>query len=157
MDFFIQNWPLMLLALVSGGMLFAPTLRGGVGGAAIGAAEAVRLINREKGILVDVCEPAEFAQGHPVGARNVPLDSLDGHQGLPSNKSLPVILTCATGSRSSRAAALLRKAGYEKVVTLSGGLRAWRDANLPVETGAESKRGDDKPARDNAKHKGDRR
>ena len=71
MEFFVQNWPLVLLALVSGGMLLAPTLRGGAGASSIGAAEAVRLINREKGILIDVGEPAEYAQGHPAGARNV--------------------------------------------------------------------------------------
>jgi rhodanese-related sulfurtransferase len=157
MDFLIQNWPLLLLAIVSGGMLAAPMLRGGVGGGAVGAAEAVRLINREKGVLVDVCEPAEFAQGHPAGARNVPLGSLDGHKDLPSNKTLPIIVTCATGARSSRAAGMLRKAGYEKAVTLSGGLRTWREANLPVETGAETKRAEEKPARDHAKNKGERK
>ncbi len=133
MDFLLQNWPLILLALVSGGLLAAPQLKVGGSGAAIGTAEAVRLMNREKGVLIDVCEPAEFAQGHPTGARNVPLASLDGHKELPSNKALPLIVSCATGSRSSRAATLLRKAGYQNVVTLSGGLRAWRDANLPIE------------------------
>jgi rhodanese-related sulfurtransferase len=40
---------------------------------------------------------------------------------------------CPAAARSARAAGLLRKAGYEKVVALSGGLRAWRDANLPME------------------------
>ncbi len=124
---------MILLALVSGGLLAAPQLKGGGSGAAIGTAEAVRLMNREKGVLIDVCEPAEFAQGHATGARNVPLASLDGHKELPSNKALPVIVSCATGNRSSRAATLLRKAGYQNVVTLSGGLRAWRDANLPIE------------------------
>ena len=133
MDFFLQNWPLVLLALVSGGLLMAPMLRGGSSGSAVGTSEAVRLINREKGVLIDVCEPSEFAQGHPTGARNVPLGSLEGSKDLPSNKALPLIVSCATGARSSRAAAQLRKAGYQNVVTLAGGLRAWRDANLPIE------------------------
>ena len=51
-------------------------------------------------------------------------------------RAVPIVLMCASGSRSSRAAAALRKAGHEKVVSLSGGLRAWRDANLPVEKSA---------------------
>ena len=38
--------------------------------------EAVRLINREKAVLIDVSEPEEYAQGHAVGARNVPLAAL---------------------------------------------------------------------------------
>jgi len=98
--------------------------------------EAIRLVNREKAVLVDVCEPAEYAAGHAIGARNVPVGQLDGSKDLPSNKAVPIVLMCASGSRSSRAAATLRKAGHEKVVSLAGGLRAWRDANLPVEKSA---------------------
>ena len=75
MSFLIDNWMLILLALVSGGMLLVPQL--GNLGNAIGTAEAVRLLNREKGVLIDVCEPAEFAAGHANGARNIPLGSLE--------------------------------------------------------------------------------
>lgn len=164
MEFFVQNWPLVMLALVSGGMLLAPTLRGGMGGSSISAAEAVRLINREKGILIDVGEPAEYAQGHPGGARNVPLSGIEGHKDLPSNKALPLIVCCPTGARSSRAAALLRKAGYDKAVTLGGGLRTWREANLPVEkaetkteTKSETKSDDNKAKPSTDKGKGNRK
>jgi rhodanese-related sulfurtransferase len=132
LDFLRENWMLVLLAVASGAMLLRPSLAG-FGGGKISAAEAVRLINREKGVLIDVCEPAEFAAGHPVGAKNVPLGSLDGAKGLPSNKTLPVIVTCASGARSSRAVGLLRKQGYEKAVALAGGNRAWSDASLPLE------------------------
>jgi rhodanese-related sulfurtransferase len=47
-----------------------------------------------------------------------------------------VVLVCASGARSSRAVGLLRKAGYENVRSLAGGLAAWREANLPVEKSA---------------------
>ena len=67
------------------------------------------------------------------GARNVPLGQLDGPKALPSNKALPVLLICATGARSARGAAQLRKAGYEKAFTVAGGNGAWRDAQLPME------------------------
>jgi rhodanese-related sulfurtransferase len=131
-NFLIENWLLILLAVSSGAMLLVPTLSGaGVG--KVSANEAVRLINREKGVLVDVCEPAEYAAGHPAGAKNVPLGSLEGSKLLPSNKATPVILTCASGARSARAAGLLRKQGYEKAVSLTGGNRAWSEASLPVE------------------------
>ena len=60
----------------------------------------VRLINRGKGVLVDVSEPAEFAAGHAAGARNVPLGALDGTKELPSNKALPLLLICPTGARA---------------------------------------------------------
>lgn len=132
MKFIVDNWILILVALTSGAMLVLPMVRRG-GSGAVGTQEAVRLINREKGVLVDVCEPAEFAAGHAAGARNVPLGSLDGSKQLPSNKAIPVIVMCTTGARASRAAAQLRKAGFEKAVSLSGGTAAWRDASLPLE------------------------
>lgn len=137
MQFLIDNWMLILVAFVSGGMLVWPMVRGGAGGGmAVGTAEAVRLINREKGVLVDVCEPAEYAAGHAIGARNVPLGSLQGSKDLPGNKTVPVLLICASGARSARAAAQLRKAGYERALSVAGGLRAWREASLPVEKSA---------------------
>jgi len=137
MDFLTQNWLLILLALTSGGMLLWPMVAGGSTGAGkVSATEAVRLINREKAVLIDVCEPAEFAAGHAAGARNVPLGQLDGAKGLPGNKALPIVVVCPSGARATRAAAMLRKQGYDKAVALAGGTNAWRDASLPVEKAA---------------------
>jgi rhodanese-related sulfurtransferase len=130
-SFIIENWMLILLALISGGMLVAPQMR--AAGKAIGTAEAVRLINREKGVLIDVSEPAEFAAGHAIGARNIPVAALQGAKELPSNKALPLVLMCASGARSRRAAGLLRKQGYQNVYPVAGGNAAWREANLPTE------------------------
>ncbi len=137
MKFLLDNWILILMALTSGTLLALPSLRGGRGGG-VGTAEAVRLINQEKAVLIDVCEPAEFAAGHAAGARNIPLGSLEGAKGLPTNKALPIILMCASGARSARAAAQLRKAGHEKAVALAGGNAAWREANLPIEKSEKS-------------------
>ena len=132
MKFLIDNWMLVLLALSSGGLLLWQAVQKSAGGG-VGTAEAVRLINREKGVLIDVSEPAEFAAGHAVGARNIPLGSLAGAKELPSNKALPLLLICPSGSRAGRAAGLLRKAGYEKASAVTGGLAAWREAGLPVD------------------------
>jgi rhodanese-related sulfurtransferase len=129
--FLVDNWLLILAALVSGGLLLAPILRGG--GGRIGTAEAVRLINREKGVLVDVCEPGEYAAGHAIGARNVPLGTLATSKDLPANKALPIIVLCASGSRSNRAAGILTKLGYQNVQVVAGGNAAWREATLPME------------------------
>ena len=129
----------MAAAVVSGGFLLWPTIKGGAaGGVSVGTTEAVRLMNREKAVLIDVSEPAEYASGHAGGARNVPFGQLDAanNKALPSNKALPLVLVCPTGARASRAVALLKKAGYENVRSLAGGLAAWREANLPVEKSA---------------------
>ena len=138
LKFLIENWYLVLAALTSGGLLLWPSLRGKSGGVA--TAEAVRLVNREKGVLIDVSEPAEYAAGHANGARNVPLSTLTGTElpakQLPSNKALPVVLMCKTGARAQRAAGILQKQGYANAVAVQGGLAAWREASLPVEKSA---------------------
>ena len=85
MQFIVENWILILAAVVSGGLLVWPMVaKGGIGGA-LSTADAVRLINQDKAVLIDVREPAEFAAGHAAGARNVPLSALDGAKGLPTN------------------------------------------------------------------------
>lgn len=135
MSFLLEgwNWVLLLAAVTSGGLLWWQSMRSGGGG--VGVAEAVRLFNREKGVLIDVCEPAEFAAGHASGARNIPLGSLDGAKELPSNKALPLLVMCASGARATRAAAKLQRAGYERAVAVNGGNAAWREAGLPMEKG----------------------
>lgn len=133
MNFITENWMLILTALTSGGLLAWPALskRGGAG--AVSPSEAVNLINRERAVVIDVCEPAEYQGGHVAGARNVPMGQLESSKQLPSNKALPLVVVCASGARATRAAATLRKLGYEKARPLAGGLAAWREANLPVE------------------------
>ena len=133
MKFFLDNWILFALAATSGALLLWPLLKGGTAAGSVGTAEAVRLINREKGVLIDVGEAAEFEAGHAAGARHIPLAQLEGHKQLPTNKTLPLLLLCPNGARAVRAAALLRKAGYEKAVAVAGGTAAWREASLPVE------------------------
>jgi len=138
LSFVLDNWYLFVTALVSGGLLLWPTLVDNMGGAKVSAADAVRLINREKAVLIDVSEPAEYAAGHAVGARSVPLAGLETSRELPKNKSLPLVVVCATGARATRAVAVLKKLGYENARVLAGGLAAWRAANLPVEKTASA-------------------
>jgi rhodanese-related sulfurtransferase len=131
--FLIDNWMLIVVALASGGMLLWPTIQGATAGG-LTAAGAVQLINRERAVVVDVCEPDEYGAGHVGGARNVPVGQLE--QRLPEvvkNKSVPLILVCASGARANRALAVARKLGYEKAQVLAGGLKAWKEANLPLE------------------------
>lgn len=136
MKFFVDNWYLIAVALVSGGLLLWPRLRAGAQGGGVSTAEAVQLINRERAVLIDVSEPAEYAAGHAGGSKNVPLGSLESTGDLPKNKALPLVVVCATGARASRAVGILHKLGFANARPLAGGLKAWRDANLPVEKSA---------------------
>ncbi len=134
MKFLIDNWMLISVALASGGMLMWPLISNSVASGSVSAAGAVQLINRQKAVVIDVGNPDEFAAGHVGGSKNIPLAQLE--EKLPQmvkNKALPVILVCPVGARASRAATLAKKLGYEQAQSLGGGLKAWREANLPVE------------------------
>ena len=125
---------LFAVALASGGMLMFPALTSGGGADGLNPGEVVQLMNREKAAVIDVCSADEFAAGHVVGAKNVPLGELETKlTGAVKNKSTPVVLVCASGMRSKRAVAIAKKLGYENARSLTGGMGAWRSANLPVE------------------------
>lgn len=133
MKFIVDNWMLILIAVSSGAMLAWPLIRG-TGGGSLTAQGAVQLINRERAVMIDVRDATEYAAGHATGARNVPLDKLE--QKLPGtvkNKSVPVLLMCATGARAQRALATAKKLGYEQAQVVGGGLKSWKEANLPID------------------------
>ena len=135
MKFIIDNWYLIFVALASGSMLLWPVLKSASGGS-LTPARAVQLINREKAVVIDVCETEEFAAGHVGGAKNIPLGQLE--ERLPAtvkNKALPVVLVCASGARANRAVGIAKKLGYDNAQAMAGGLKAWREASLPVEKG----------------------
>jgi rhodanese-related sulfurtransferase len=128
----MDNWMLIAIAVSSGIMLFMPVLQNAGGGLTPDA--AVMLINREKAVVVDVCEAEEFATGHIGGAKNIPLGQLEDKLAQQvKNKTLPLILVCQSGARSGRAVAVAKKLGYENVQNLAGGLKEWTKVNLPVE------------------------
>ena len=132
MKFILDNWMLIAVALSSGFFLLLPVVQGAAA-SGLSPTEAVHCMNREKGVVIDVCGADEFAQGHIKGAVNVPLDELEARLGnAVKNKSTPVIMVCAAGARSKRAQGIAQKLGYEKVHSLHGGLKAWKEANLPV-------------------------
>jgi len=135
-QFLIENWALVLIALTSGGMLLWSSYGGANGADGVSAAQAVLKVNREKGVMIDVCEPAEFQAGHAVGSKSIPLGQLEKRlSDLPKDKNTPVLIMCASGMRAKRAAAQLRKAGFVNATAVAGGMRAWREAGLPVEKG----------------------
>ena len=76
----------------------------------------------ENALLVDVREPGEYADGHIPGAVNAPLSTLDRAE-LPKDR--PLFLYCLRGSRSARAAGILRRRGYDRVRSI-GGINGYR-------------------------------
>ena len=85
-------------------------------------------------VLVDVRESDEWRQGHISQAIGIPRGFLELRieEKVPDHKT-PIILQCASGTRSLLAARSLRELGYEKVYNLNGGFNAWKKAGKPVE------------------------
>jgi rhodanese-related sulfurtransferase len=134
MEFISKNIFLIVIALVSGGMLLWPLLRKGTGGPWVNTLQATQMMNRDDAVVLDLRPAAEFASGHILGARNLPLAELEKRAGeLDKHKAKPLIVHCAEGNRSGAGASLLRKRGFANVVNLTGGYAAWQQAGLPVE------------------------
>ena len=133
-DFLWKEKLLVAVAFVSGGMLLWPLVRRSAGGPWVDPLQATQLINREDALVLDVREPGEFSAGHVLGAKSLPLSRLDALPGdVARRKEKPVIVYCEGGERSSKALSALRKQGFTRVANLSGGLKAWQQAGLPVE------------------------
>ena len=80
--------------------------------------------------IIDVREPEEFAGGHLPGAVNIPLADLTL---IPELNASPLVVVCASGGRSARAAMLLESAGHLEVANLLGCTFGWMQENRPVE------------------------
>ena len=99
----------------------------------LGTLEAVRLINREEPLIVDVSNSSEFASGHINGAVHMPPSRIEaGNQQLLKQKNRPVLVYCQRGQISPQMANRLVKLGFEQVFALSGGLAQWTSDNQPV-------------------------
>jgi len=106
------------------------------GFAGIKPAELTRLMNADNAVVVDLSAASDFEKGHIAGSRNVqPAQFGPEHKSVAEAKQKPVVLVCRTGNASTAAAKQLKKAGFEKVYVLEGGIPAWQQAELPLVKG----------------------
>ncbi len=83
--------------------------------------------------FVDVREDHEFAQDHATGSMHIGRGVIERDvETLIPNKAADVVLYCGGGYRSVLAADSLQKMGYTNVRSMIGGIRAWREASLPL-------------------------
>jgi rhodanese-related sulfurtransferase len=103
---------------------------------ALGPAALTALVNRDNALVVDLRPHADFEKGHIPGSKNVQPSQFDPeHKQIAAARSLPVVLVCKAGQASGDAARRLRKAGFERVYVLDGGIGAWQQADLPLAKG----------------------
>lgn len=131
MNFILDNILLVGIAVISGIALLLPGLR--PAGKRASTLQVTQMMNRAKTIVVDVRTPEEFATGHLRDAKNIPLADFPTRIGeLDKSKAKSVVLVCQSGPRADKAVKLLQNAGFDDVVSLDGGLVAWKAAGLPT-------------------------
>jgi len=108
---------------------------------------AVRMINREDPIILDVSNSADYAKGHIHGALHMPPSKIEaGNQQLLKHKERPVLVYCKNGQVSPQMATRLTRLGFTNVSMLTGGLTQWLADHQPVtrHKGAAKSGGKDK-------------
>ena|ERR687887_2111381 len=95
-----------------------------------------KLDRGEKIVLIDVREESEFAKDHLPGAVHLSKGILerDIEQRVPE-PTTPIVLYCGGGGRSALSADNLQKMGYSSVLSMDGGIRAWREKGFPLASG----------------------
>ena len=99
----------------------------------ISPAEARAQAERGDAVLIDVREGSDWRAGHAAGAQHLDrgIIEMEIEEQVP-DPSTPIVCYCGGGSRSALVADNLQKMGYTNVKSMSGGLRAWKEAGLPV-------------------------
>lgn len=93
-----------------------------------------RIAAGEKFVLFDVREESEYAAGHLPGAKSLGKGIIEREiEELVPDVDREIVLYCGGGFRSALAADNLQKMGYSNVISMDGGFRGWKEANLPIE------------------------
>ena len=135
---FAQRHPLLGLALlgITVALAYTEVARLFRGYAGIRPAELVVLINRDNALVIDLSPSSDFEKGHIAGSKSVQPSQFDPEsKQLAAAKALPVVVVCRTGMSAGSSAKRLKKAGFEKVYLLEGGIHAWSQAGLPLVKG----------------------
>ena len=126
----------LALAGLTGAIIYTEVMRLFRGFKGLRPAELTALINREDALVIDLRPSAEYEKGHIPGSKNVQMAQFDPeNKALAGAKSLPVVAVCKAGMTAGDAAKRLRKAGFERVYVLEGGIGAWQGLDLPLAKG----------------------
>lgn len=133
-QFATNHWDLFLALLIILLMLSGTNLISVIRGIKeVSPSEATQLINHQGGIVIDVREGKEFAEGHIINSLHIPMGNVQQRIAeIEKYKQKPIIVSCRSGARSSTVCGWLRKHNFENVSNLKGGVMAWQNASLPL-------------------------
>ena len=131
--FFLNHWPLCTAFIgVLGLVVFNERLIQKEGPKALTPQSVIQAMNHERAIVIDTRAVDLFKKGHITGAKNIPEAT---YEKLTKYQQKPFILVCARGLQSMQLATKLKKAGFEHIMYLTGGITAWKAASLPLTKG----------------------
>jgi rhodanese-related sulfurtransferase len=132
-EFLQQNLIWAVLAVASGTWLLVEFIRQQRDKSQLTPVEATLLINREDAVVVDVRAQTDYEKGHLPNARALPLGDIGSRSAeLEKFRARPILLYCNSGSTAAKGIAALKKAGFEKLYNLRGGLFEWEKAGYPI-------------------------
>ena len=99
-----------------------------------------KLATAEAPLVVDVRKPVEFGIAHIPGAKNIPLDEIEGRLD-EFHSDNGVLIYCINGARTRQAEPLLYSNGIDNVYHLEGALQGWIQGKHPIEKGGVKKTG----------------
>lgn len=101
----------------------------------VDAAGAAAMIKESPGLVIlDVRTPAEFAEGHIAGAKNIDFQGADFEARVGDlDRSGPYLVHCRSGARSGQSMATFEKLGFENIIHLNTGFNGWQESGQAVE------------------------
>lgn len=133
-DFLFDEWLLTIIfifiCILIGRSYLEPIITGVKN---IKAQDAVRMMNDENTVVLDVRLEKEYQEGNILDSKHIPVGALDSRVNELSNyKNGTIIVYCQTGMRSRQAGSILKKHGFETIYNIDGGMNGWINANLPI-------------------------
>ena len=132
---FIAAHPILwgALALIVVALIANEIWRGATGRGPIAPDEAIRLMNSEDAVVVDVRAKADYKKNHIINARHVPLAGIESRTSeITKDTAKPIVVYDAAGTQAPSAVTKLKAKGYERVYALKGGFNSWQADGRPV-------------------------
>jgi rhodanese-related sulfurtransferase len=131
LEFLTQQWILAAALLAVVAMLLMHETR--KSGPSLSPQKAIKIVNAEQGVFLDLRDAGDYKQGHIVDALHIPSAKLaDRMAELEKYRNKPIVLVCKMGQQSGAAGKQLKAGDFEKVYKMTGGMMEWRNLQLPT-------------------------
>lgn len=134
-DFLVRHWDLTLAFVILVFLAIRLEVSTKIAGIELlSPQETTNLINHKHAAILDIRAPEAFAEGHIIGAINIPASDIDTKvKKLNKYRQKPIIVSCDSGNESPLVGAKLTKLEFPTVFALRGGIDAWKKADMPLE------------------------